>query len=78
MSLTILHFNRNSVSDISSLSGLTRLTDLNLTYNSISDISVLSEFTELAVLRLYKQPDHGYQHVAGAHEADQSPRSRSA
>lgn len=56
MSLTVLHFNRNSVSDISSLSGLTRLTDLNLTYNSISDISVLSEFTELVVLRLYNNP----------------------
>ena len=56
MSLTVLHFNRNSVSDISSLSGLTRLTDLNLTYNSISDISVLNEFTELAGLRLYNNP----------------------
>ena len=57
MNLTVLHFSRNSVSDISSLSGLTRLTDLNLTYNSISDISALRGLTRLTNLHVHDLPD---------------------
>ncbi|MDE0469523.1 MAG: DUF5050 domain-containing protein, partial [Candidatus Poribacteria bacterium] len=44
------------ISDISALSGLTRLTDLSLGSNNISDISALSGLTQLTKLGLRKNP----------------------
>ena len=42
--------NSNSISDLSPLSGLIKLTELNLFRNTIADISPLSNLTELRVL----------------------------
>ena len=44
--------NSNSISDLSPLSGLVKLTELNLFRNTIADISPLSNLTELRVLDL--------------------------
>ena len=44
--------NSNSISDLSPLSGLIKLTELNLFRNTIADISPLSSLTELRVLDL--------------------------
>ena len=44
--------NSNNISDLSPLSGLTRLTELNLFRNTIAGISPLSNLTELRVLDL--------------------------
>ncbi len=44
--------NSNTVSDLSPLSGLTQLTNLNLRGNNISDISALAELTNLTYLDL--------------------------
>ena len=44
---------RNLISDVSALSGLTALRWLNLTYNRISDVSALSGLTALTRLDLY-------------------------
>ena len=46
------YFNRNSISDLSPLSGLTSLKTLRLSSNSISDVSDLSGLTSLKTLRL--------------------------
>ncbi len=45
-----------SITDVSALSGLERLTYLNLNHNSITDISALSELTALTELRLSSNP----------------------
>ena len=45
--------NSNSISDVSTLSGLTNLTYLNLSSNEISDVSVVSNLTNLEALWLY-------------------------
>ena len=47
------YFNRNSISDLSPLSGLTSLETLYLYDNSISDVSDLSGLTSLKTLYLY-------------------------
>ena len=47
-----LYLDRNAISDISALSGLTNLTTLTLGFNPISDISVLSGLTNLMELSL--------------------------
>ena len=47
------YFNRNSISDLSPLSGLTSLERLYLYNNSISDVSDLSGLTSLKTLYLY-------------------------
>ena len=44
--------NSNSISDLSPLSGLTKLTELNLFRNTIADLSPLSNLTELIELDL--------------------------
>lgn len=44
--------NSNSISDLSPLSGLIKLTELNLFRNTIADLSPLSNLTELRVLDL--------------------------
>ena len=44
--------NSNSISDLSPLSSLTKLTELNLFRNTIADLSPLSNLTELRVLDL--------------------------
>ena len=44
--------NSNTISDLTSLSGLTQLTLLDLDGNAISDISALADLTNLVVLRL--------------------------
>ena len=46
--------NSNSISDLSPLSGLTKLESLNLEANSIADVSALSGLTSLTYLNLYK------------------------
>ena len=48
--------NENRISDISVLSGLTNLTDLQLDNNHISDISALSGLTNLESLWLQGNP----------------------
>ncbi|MBY0757210.1 leucine-rich repeat domain-containing protein [Clostridium sardiniense] len=50
--LEVLDYRRNKVSDISPLSGLTKLTNLNLQGNQISNISPLSGLTKLTNLDL--------------------------
>ena len=47
-----LFLDENSISDISPLSGLRSLLDLNLGYNSITDISALSGLTNMLFLQL--------------------------
>ena len=50
---TFVPLSRGGISDISALSGLTKLTTLNLGGNSITDISALSGLTKLTTLYLY-------------------------
>jgi internalin A len=50
--LTTLHLRRNSISDISALSGLTSLTHLSLDENAISDITAVRGLTNLRSLGL--------------------------
>ena len=52
-----LHFPRGNISDVSALSGLTRLRELDLTFNSISDIGPLSGLTSLMNLFLSSNSD---------------------
>ena len=56
-SLTTLHLDGNSITDIGTLSGLTLLTRLYLNDNSITDISALSGLTGLMDLALHNNPD---------------------
>jgi Leucine-rich repeat (LRR) protein len=50
--LTQLHLNNNYITDISALSGMTRLTNLDLGDNRIVDISTQSGMTQLTYLFL--------------------------
>ena len=57
MNLTVLHFNRNSISDISVLSEFTELAVLRLYNNPIMDISALRGLTRLTNLHVHDLPD---------------------
>ena len=52
VNLTYLHLAGNKISNLSSISGLTKLVDLQLANNQISDISLLSGLNNLTVLSL--------------------------
>ena len=52
LTLSTLHLNRNSISDLSALDHLTALTSLNLSDNLINDISALDHLTALTSLNL--------------------------
>ena len=53
---TVLNLDRNEISDISPLAGLTKLESLNLIGNEISDLSPLKELTNLKRLWLIRNP----------------------
>ena len=55
--LAVLHLGDNSIRDISAISGLASLRELDLTFNSISDIGALSGLTSLMSLLLSANSD---------------------
>ena len=58
--MDILCFNGCNVENITCISGLTKLTYLDMRYNSISSIDPLSEMHELKFLRLAGNPITDY------------------
>ena len=52
----LLLLSRNQITDVSPLSGLTKLETLSLTKNEISDLSPLAGLTNLKELHLYGNP----------------------